>query len=259
MPRSLQASRSMWSKPMENVEMHLMFSGILLDHRRGALLVERQQDGVDGLRRLEHLVDGDLGVIAMGDDVVGLPGAGHDGIRQRPGDQDFLFAHGTVSSPGIAIVGETGRDPCRNGARLTSAAIRIATLSSPSPGKLRAASIRRRGTRPPGHFRRPAGWEHAIHAESPRHRARPSRGCKNLGPGSPLPRRGAGRAAARLPRAGHRRLPERAALPHSAPPARCGRARPRSTSSSDAPASTSASGSCAASSGRRASSTRTSC
>jgi hypothetical protein len=29
MPRALQASRSMWSKPIENVEMHLMFSGIL--------------------------------------------------------------------------------------------------------------------------------------------------------------------------------------------------------------------------------------
>ena len=28
MPRALQASRSMWSKPIENVEMHLMFSGI---------------------------------------------------------------------------------------------------------------------------------------------------------------------------------------------------------------------------------------
>ena len=27
MPRALQASRSMWSKPIENVEMHLMFSG----------------------------------------------------------------------------------------------------------------------------------------------------------------------------------------------------------------------------------------
>ena len=30
MPRALQASRSMWSKPIENVEMHLMFSGIRL-------------------------------------------------------------------------------------------------------------------------------------------------------------------------------------------------------------------------------------
>ena len=28
MPRALQASRSIWSKPMENVEMHLMLSGI---------------------------------------------------------------------------------------------------------------------------------------------------------------------------------------------------------------------------------------
>ena len=50
--------------------------GDALDHVGAALLVEREQNGVDRFRRLEHLVDGDLGVIAMGDDVIGLPGRG---------------------------------------------------------------------------------------------------------------------------------------------------------------------------------------
>ena len=81
----------MWSKPIENVEMHLMFSGMRVDHVLAALFVERQQDRIDGLCRLEHLVDGDLGIVAVGDDVVGGPGAGHDGLRQRPGDQDLLL------------------------------------------------------------------------------------------------------------------------------------------------------------------------
>ena len=123
--------------------MHLMFSGTRSMTAFGTLLVERQQDGVDGLGRLQHLVDGDLGVIAMRDDVVGLPGAGHDGLRKRPGDQDFLLAHGTVPPRDC----ELGRDLVRDlaaihaamTAPLTSAAIRTATLSSPSPGKLGAA------------------------------------------------------------------------------------------------------------------------
>ena len=50
--------------------------GHRLDHVLAALLVEREQHGIDGLRRLQHLVDGDLRVVAVRDDVVGLAGHG---------------------------------------------------------------------------------------------------------------------------------------------------------------------------------------
>ena len=101
MPRALQASRSMWSKPIENVEMHLMLSGILsitsLRHFSLSVISRASTD----LGRLEHLVDGDLRIVAVGDHVIGRPRAGHDGIGQWPSDQDLLLRHLWAVLPGL--------------------------------------------------------------------------------------------------------------------------------------------------------------
>ena len=238
--------------------------GDAVDHRLRALLVEREQDGVDRLRRLEHLVDGDLGVVAMRDDVIGLPGAGHDGLWQRPGDQDFLLAHGTVSSPGIAIFGrkemrtwprsmpQWGAPDKRGDTPRNS----FFTKPRETQGRL-ATDAAARGRQ--GHFS-PAGREHEPFMLRALVIALALLAGAKIWAQDRLYRDGAQDALLRAyrERAIAACQSEQIFRP-GANAARCGRARLPSTSSSDAPASTSASGSCAASAGRPASSTRTSC
>jgi hypothetical protein len=75
-----------------------------IDHGLRALLVEREQDGIHRLGGFQHLVDGDLRVVSVRDHIIGFPRAGHDGIRQRPGDQDLLFCHGSYVLPGSSTL-----------------------------------------------------------------------------------------------------------------------------------------------------------